>query len=194
MSPDNELELYKKYPELFAEKDLDQTQTCMCWGIECGNGWKTILENLCKTINTRLTPSARCKKIFPWEDEIKEWLNNLFRKIEKSFNLPWNTLYVPERRYYQRYPTYKFTFSQIKEKFGTLRVYYNFDIGYKDSDVEDLDPEDLKNNEIKILGYIDGAIQLAECMSAVTCERCGVAGKLRQSGWVKCLCNTCNEL
>ena len=87
-----------------------------------------------------------------------------------------------------------FEYHQIKEKFGTLRVYYNFDIGYKDSDVEDLDPEDLKNNEIKILGYIDGAIQLAERMSAVTCERCGVIGKIRQSGWVKCLCNTCNEL
>ena len=25
--------LYKKYPKIFVQKDMDKTQTAMCWGI-----------------------------------------------------------------------------------------------------------------------------------------------------------------
>ena len=40
-------ELMAKYPKIFRQKDLPMTQTCMCWGIECGNGWLEILDILC---------------------------------------------------------------------------------------------------------------------------------------------------
>ena len=34
-----ESQLYAIDPVFFRQKDLDMTQTCMCWGIECGDGW-----------------------------------------------------------------------------------------------------------------------------------------------------------
>jgi len=42
--------LYKKYPQLFAQKDLPMTQTCMCWGCDCDDGWYDILDELCEEV------------------------------------------------------------------------------------------------------------------------------------------------
>jgi hypothetical protein len=62
------------------------------------------------------------------------------------------------------------TFSQIKEKFGGLRLYYD---GGDD--------------------YVHGAAWLAESISYVTCERCGNAGTANKSGWITTLCEPCRE-
>ena len=35
--------LFEKYPKLYRQKDLDKTQTAMCWGISCGSGWYNII-------------------------------------------------------------------------------------------------------------------------------------------------------
>jgi hypothetical protein len=58
-----------------------------------------------------------------------------------------------------------FKFSQVKEKFGTLRVYTH---GTDD--------------------YIDGCIDMAEAMSAVTCEVTGAPGEMCRKGhWYRTL-------
>lgn len=65
------------------------------------------------------------------------------------------------------------TFEQVKEKFGTLRVYTN----YSDS-------------------YIDGMIRMAESMSATTCENCGSnddVDQLHPGGWVALRCKKCRD-
>lgn len=41
-------ELMSKYPLIFRQKSLDMKQTCMCWGIECGEGWLPLIDTLCK--------------------------------------------------------------------------------------------------------------------------------------------------
>ena len=59
----NELQekLYKKYPEIFKQKDLDKTVTAMCWGISCGDGWFTLINELCGSIQNRLKNVNRNK-------------------------------------------------------------------------------------------------------------------------------------
>ena len=59
--------------------------------------------------------------------------------------------------------------SQVKEKYGTLRFYYD---GGGD--------------------YTEGMVWLAETLSAQTCESCGQPGVLRKGGWLKTLCEECN--
>ena len=39
--------LYKKYPKIFRDRNRSMKETCMCWGIEAGNGWYQILDILC---------------------------------------------------------------------------------------------------------------------------------------------------
>lgn len=43
--------LYKKYPSIFRDKDKPMTETCMCWGIDTGNGWYTLIDNLCQELS-----------------------------------------------------------------------------------------------------------------------------------------------
>ena len=63
-----------------------------------------------------------------------------------------------------------FLFTQIKEKYGTLRIYYT------------------GGN-----GYIDGVVGMAEAMSAYTCELCGAPGKLGGIGWLTTRCDKCTD-
>lgn len=39
--------LYDKYPELFENRHKSPRESCMAWGIECGDGWYDILSALC---------------------------------------------------------------------------------------------------------------------------------------------------
>lgn len=60
--------------------------------------------------------------------------------------------------------------AQVKEKFGSLRFY-----------VDNGNPE------------VSAAISMAEAISARTCETCGSSGKGRGGGWVKTLCDACEN-
>jgi len=46
--------LYDKYPKIFKQKDDDMTTTCLCWGLECGDGWYWLIDNLCDTIQSHI--------------------------------------------------------------------------------------------------------------------------------------------
>jgi hypothetical protein len=56
--------------------------------------------------------------------------------------------------------------TQIKEKFGGLRFYYN---GGDDT--------------------IDGMVRMAESWASNACEECGAPGQSRGGGWIKTLCD-----
>lgn len=58
------------------------------------------------------------------------------------------------------------TVTQIKEKFGGLRFYYD---GGDD--------------------VIDGMVRMAESWAAHSCELCGKPGKSRSGGWIQTLCD-----
>ncbi|MHC2579161.1 hypothetical protein ACVI1J_009449 [Bradyrhizobium diazoefficiens] len=63
-----------------------------------------------------------------------------------------------------------FKFSQIKEKYGTLRVNWDGRLS-PDADAQ-----------------IEDSIALAEARSAVTCEVCGEEGRLRDGAWLTTRC------
>ena len=60
---------------------------------------------------------------------------------------------------------------QIKEKFGTLRIY--------------------------LTAYAPGTEDIVldiETRSAITCERCGKPGEIRDIRWIRCYCDECYRL
>ena len=59
---------------------------------------------------------------------------------------------------------------QIKEKFGGLRFYYS---GGDDE--------------------ISGMVRMAEAWADIACEECGAAGKRRNGGWIRTLCDKHEE-
>ena len=90
-------QLYEKYPSLFINKNKTIQESCMAWGIECGDGWYDLL-------------SSVCWRIFQHEKNIVDrirYRNEAGKKSDKS-----DLEYIPVK------------FDQIKEKFGGIRIYY----------------------------------------------------------------------
>jgi len=75
-----------------------------------------------------------------------------------------------KKRLPEQSPEEQVVVAQIKEKFGGLRFYV-----YGGDD------------------YIQGMIDLAECISYSICEDCSQPGKPRREGWVRTLCDACFE-
>ena len=50
MNERNTKKLLQKYPKIFKQHKLPMSQTCMCWFFECGDGWFTIIDELCAII------------------------------------------------------------------------------------------------------------------------------------------------
>lgn len=65
--------------------------------------------------------------------------------------------------------------AQIKEKFGTLRVYLDFAEGLS------------KEHAAAALEAVD----VAEQASRAVCDTCGAPGKLITGGWLRTLCEAC---
>lgn len=98
MRKDPQQELYSKYPKIFRQKDLPMNQTAMCWGISCGSGWYTIIDELCSSIENHI--------------QNENWSINY--KKEKG-ELPPDAPNFPQ-----------IEATQVKEKFGGLRFYVNY--------------------------------------------------------------------
>lgn len=158
-----EHQLVDKYPIIFQEYGGDIRKTCMGWGLSCGDGWFNLIDKLCEDINKVI--GSRPIKVIA---------------------------------------------TQIKEKFGGLRFYYF--IEYKRSPFEKLDYVLFKimcshklgrqhhtftNFRRKFISSkvekISSLISKAESESYKICEECGNPGEPKSDGWIKTLCDSCQE-
>lgn len=165
-----EEKLFKKYPNIFAGKDKPITESLIPFGLECGNGWEWLIDNLCHSIQgyvdsrnegVRIRKKAIAKFTF-W---YKLWYAVGRLLLIRSRN------YLLENDKYDE-EEWQVEAIQVKEKFGTLRFYIN----HGDD-------------------HIYGMIWLAEVMSAGICEMCGTTADVTPSkgGWIKYLCPKCRE-
>ena len=93
--------LCEKYPKMMVNRNLPMTETCMCWGFDCGDGWYNILNQLMGNIQHHID----------WKEKQRNW------------NTEWNKEHPDEPRVIpESIP--QVTLDQVKEKFGTLRFYY----------------------------------------------------------------------
>lgn len=147
--------LCEKYPLIFRDRNGDMSKTCMVWGFDCGDGWYNIIDMMCANIQSHVDHSY--KQI--------EWAHNWNEKVNDPDHV-W-TAFVDRVERPVPEPVEQVVATQVKEKFGTLRFYYN---GGDD--------------------VVSGIERMAESMSAVTCETCGAPGKSRSGGWIQTLCDT----
>lgn len=170
--------LCAKYPEIFKDRNAPMTQTAMCWGFDCGDGWYNIINYACALIQGHINAQkSHIESLKQWNEEIQKahagdwsflyekwnsekaraWLEENLEKEKKRYLIELRE--IPE-------PFSQVVATQVKEKYGTLRFYYN------------------GGDE-----YIDGVVAMAESMSARTCETCGAPGELRGLGWVYTACD-----
>ncbi len=93
--------LCERYPKMMVNRNKPMTETCMCWGFECGDGWFNILNQLMDNIQHHID----------WKEKQRNWTSE------------WNKEHPDELKEIPEIVT-QVTLDQVKEKFGTLRFYY----------------------------------------------------------------------
>lgn len=178
MKPELEQKLYNKYPKIFVQRKLPMSQTAMCWGIETGDGWYNIIDQLCRQIQSHVDWQRRQRakdllynralkralkgdkssliRYHSFKGQVTDWA---LKAVERDIALSKKLKVTPKLPYIEAV--------QVKEKYGTLRFYTN----HSDD-------------------YIDGLIAMAESITSVTCEECGNPGKVRGGGWIYVACDT----
>jgi hypothetical protein len=177
VKPELQKKLFDKYPKIFRQKDLPMTQTCMCWGVDCGNGWYNLIDTLCACIQNHV--DSTISDIQHRKEYLTIWIciSDLFRRIRSYFLYPrilkHSLLQFREWWGYQHrlnYDRYQVEASQVKEKYGGLRFYVD------------------RSNET-----VDGMISLAEALSEKICDECGGPGRPNDMGWISTLCDSCRN-
>lgn len=161
--------LVNEYPSLYHEK----------FAFSCGEGWFEMIDTLSLCIvnhvkGTRLAAASALKfnraLAKALNDNDDSWLRYYFRDFKKSVDSAIKA--AKARREYRNVPNAcdKVYVQQVKEKFGTLRIYVS---GADEA--------------------IRGMINMTEMMSFKTCEVCGDSGRKRNGGWIRTLCDKHDE-
>ena len=75
--------LYQRYPEIFRDRHGDPAGTAMCWGFECGDGWFTLLDDLCAAITRQVSAGTTPPVV---ATQVKEKSGYLRFRIRDGFN------------------------------------------------------------------------------------------------------------
>lgn len=169
--------LCTRYPHLFKNRYKPMTMTCMCWGFSHGDGWFNIIDQLCGCIDHHINWKRKQRAdALKFNRKLKRAIltNDVTLLYEDEYKKSkWHTDHCQEAFDEHKFVTvpetvHRVVVDQVKEKFGTLRFYYH---GGDD--------------------VVDGMVRMAESMSGVTCENCGVPGTQRGGGWIHTYCDAC---
>lgn len=171
--------LCAKYPKIFVDRRAPMTQTLMCWGFECGDGWYTIIDTLCGMIQSRIDNANNDReRAIKWNQMLEDCAHSDYRLFNEYYSYASEQYRVnklktiSEEKPREVPPEHgQVVAVQVKEKFAGLRFYVNG-----------------ATNEI--YNYIN----FAESMSYRTCEICGSPGKRYTDGWHKTLCDIHAEM
>lgn len=148
--------LYKKFPKILNKVYFD-----------IDDGWYDIIDTLCFQIQQHIDYSREMKARVLL-------INRAIKSCQKGNDWLMKKLYEPNyaarliREGIQKVPEAceQVVAIQIKEKFGTLRFYY--DGGDR---------------------YIRGLVTMAEALTERVCEKCGNPGKIRGGSWIRVTCD-----
>jgi len=177
MTEELDKKLCEKYPKIFADRDADMKDTCMCWGFP-GDGWYWLIDHLCLMIQNHIDNQENNNKRNEEFNLVlalaKEGHFGAFIEYYKTFSIEFidkEILKVPTLEYREVKPVYQVVASQVKEKFGGLRFY-------------------IDGGDEVVHAYIN----FAEHLSYWICEHCGSTKEIGYTGgWIMTLCKTCAE-
>jgi len=79
MKQEHDEYLCKVYPKMMVNRNAPMTETCMCWGFECGDGWFPILNQLMGNIQHHIDWKNRTEEVVPQVvlEQVKEKFGTL---------------------------------------------------------------------------------------------------------------------
>ena len=171
MKTELQQKLFDKYPKIFGDRTKPMTETCMCWGLDVGDGWYDLIDTLCEALTYTYTTSIEVDEEDGKRLGIKPYSDSYYFTVEPPQVIA----------------------TQVKEKYGTLRFYYRSEFDEKIIYLlETKKYPDLEKVNDRFYNFIDGVVHFAEIASGRTCEITGQSGELHASGgsmdgWLKVL-------
>jgi hypothetical protein len=170
MSPELDKQLCDKYPKIFADRYKSPQETCMCWGLEVGDGWYDLIDVLCQALTYTFTTSV----------EIDE-------EDAKRLGIEGSKFSDGKTHYFFSVSAPQVVADQVKQKFGTLRFYFHLEYDPVSLELAKKYPE-LEQINKRYADYIDGIVHFADVASGRTCEVTGADGEMCvRGGWLKVL-------
>ena len=62
----------EKYPLLYRKRNASMQETCMCWGICCGEGWHNLIDDLSAKIEKIIAALPEDKQGYIYAQQVKE--------------------------------------------------------------------------------------------------------------------------
>lgn len=148
--------LCKEFPSICRGRFSSPVETPFAFGFECGEGWFELIRTLFLFIDNAVK-NAQSSIIYDYKSVHKiDYMTDLSEEQLKELKIDQISVVV----------------EQVKEKYGSLRVYVQ-----------------MNRLSERFESEIDGAISFAEDWSVHVCETCGHPGKLRGPGWLFTACD-----
>jgi len=83
--------LFNKYPKIFRQKDLPMTQTAMCWGFECNDGWHDLIDILCSLLSWDIEhnkyPEIEASQVKEKLGTLRFYASGIYKEERSSFKI-----------------------------------------------------------------------------------------------------------
>lgn len=155
--------LVKRYPMMFRDYRGDMTKTCMAWGMSCGDGWFSLLDEMCHKITT-MTKKTDTEVI---AHQVKEKFGSL--------------------RFYYGIEGPMTYFQKVNWKIRTFMCSRKWGVRY--NKINNFRKKYYKNLNEKLSDIISDA----EMKSYDICETCGQPGERKGGSWVTTSCDECDK-
>lgn len=74
--------LFNKYPNLFKQRFYPFTQSSMCWGFDCDDGWYKLIDKLCSSIE-KISDKVEVIQVKEKFGGLRFYVINSDKKVEK---------------------------------------------------------------------------------------------------------------
>lgn len=201
--------LVQRFPVIYQGFYDNMSETCMCWGFECGDGWFPIIWQLSLAIESELGYTQGQIEEFLWNKKWSKRWNALIYKLSpvqrdkqerrgtgsKDDPIHWVVTEKAKGTWDER--LVRFLFGQKEkrrgfdvDRLGLKRLVWHPNTGFAVSQVK----EKFGGLRFYCPGNerINQYVNFAEHLAEITCEECGKPGKLRERrGWLATECDAC---
>ncbi len=206
MTAERQTDFFVKYHNIFMNRNLPMTETCMCWGLDVGDGWYCLIDNMCR----ELTELEKDWDVSVIADQLKEKYGTLRFYHHIEYGKRWAVKENPVRRFIERtlwkviakinrtvlpkinkdwwipFPNLKTSTTYFDGKEYMKDMYRNCSRQLKKTKaVDNLDDQ------------LDWIVDRYEALSGEVCDQCGTYGTFEnpitpRQGWlVQTICKKC---
>lgn len=199
MKTELQKKLFDKYPIIFQDRNKPMTETCMCWGVDTGDGWYNLIDKLC----SELMYISKKHDVIIIADQVKEKYGTLRFYYSVKLGNRWTyhpMLVIKVINDITRRLPYKY-FNWLQHP---IWKFYNWTRKFENR----LDGKVFITEERghwirhgrKMFAYngindiISDVVGKYEDLSEMICEDCGSSAQLKcKYGWYKTICDKCGN-